>query len=542
MPTRTAPASRFAVRRTGSYPASACLASAGLASAPAEQAGCSDRCYTDLSRLTSRGVAALGAGLFPPGPSPIDLACAGWSVIPVVAHGKKALVAWTALQATPPAPEEVESWSRRFPTANWAVVLGRCSGNLICVDVDGPAGHHWCDVHGGLWQPRGPWCSTERGWAYFFSIPNKLSGFTARRLHEQVELLGTGHCHNVPPSVSENGTSYRWQRRPVLTEPVPFAPQWVLRLIEGEPIAAPAPVREGVGSVVASIQYEILATPPARKAGRSPRVAALVALLEKPEVAIGFLQLCGREGVRIEKAFRCCLPGHIDTHPSAALYAPPGRPFVLHDFHAYSKDEEWFPLPDVLAAVRTGRVRKLSSGERAVWLLRGLAELGRVGLPALAVPELPDDTPKVARKLFDGFVLLLRLREVYEPGQAGDGAPFSWRFAGDWCGVRSQASVSRAMKWLLERRLLRIAVPGSCPARGGPRRAALIAIGKVNCAITNECSGQRNERGQFIRGNPVVDRLGNRPLAVCGGDQEPPGGPQCPVTAHSDEARRGGTR
>jgi hypothetical protein len=209
-------------------------------------------------------------------------------------------------------------------------------------------------------------------------------------------------------------------------------------------------------------------------------MAACVALLEKPDVAAGFLHLCGREGVRIGKAFCCVLPGHTDRHPSAALYAPLGKPFVLHDFHAHTQDAEWWPLPDVLAAVRTGQLRKLSSGERAVWLLRGLAELDRVTLPKIDAPPLPDDAPGPARKLYGGLRLLLAVRELYEPGQAERGCPFSWSFAAGWCGIGSAATVSKGMRWLLERGFLRVTAPGTSIGQGGRRQAALIAIGNPN--------------------------------------------------------------
>jgi hypothetical protein len=312
---------------------------------------------------------------------------------------------------------------------------------------------------------------------------------SSERPGEKVEILGATHLHNIPPSVGEGGRPYVWQRRPNLAEPIPLAPTWILGLIRGD--YSPAPVlplrlagaeREAAAGGVASISYRILATlvAPSRKANRSPRVAAYVALLERPDIAAGFMHLCGREGVQIGKAFCCVLPEHIDRHPSAALYKPPGKPFALHDFHATTQDMEWWPLPDVLAAVRTRQLRKLSSGERAVWLLRGLAELGRVTLPTIDAPSLPDDAPGPARKLYRGLRFLLAVRELYEPGQVERGCPFSWRFAAGWCGIGSAATVGKGMRWLFERGFLRVAAPGSSIGQGGKRRAALIAIGNPN--------------------------------------------------------------
>ena len=475
----------------------------------------SNRGGAGLRKLTPLGVAALSRGVLrqEEEPTPYDLALNGWSVIPVAPRSKKPLVGWKGFQDHPPSPEQVADWGRVHPTAGWAVILGR---GLVCVDVDGPTAQCWCDAQGGLWRPGGPWCSTptKRGWAYFFHVPRDVHDFrkvvpwmSSERPGEKVEILGATHLHNIPPSVGEDGRSYVWQRRPNLAEPIPLAPTWVLGLIRGD--YSPAPVfplgltsaeREAPAGGVASISYRILATPvaPLRKAKRSPRVDVFVALLERQDVAAGFMHLCGREGVKIGKAFCCVLPGHTDRHPSAALYKPPGKPFVLHDFHATTQDMEWWLLPDVLAAVRTGDARKLSSGERAVWLLRGLAELGRVTLPTIVAPPLPDDAPGSARKLYGGLSLLLAVRELYEPGQAERGCPFSWSFAAGWCGIGSPATVGKGMRWLFDRGFLRVTAPGSSIGQGGKRRAALIAIGNPNRSGSAVLGEERCKRAVTI--------------------------------------------
>ncbi|TEB16789.1 hypothetical protein Psfp_00950 [Pelotomaculum sp. FP] len=63
--------------------------------------------------------------------------------------------------------------------------------------------------------------------------------------------------------------------------------------------------------------------------------------------------------------------------------------------------------------------------------------------------KLPEDAPESVKKLYKGFILLLALRTFYNPEQVG--APFSWRFAADWCAISSHTTVQNAMRYLLER-------------------------------------------------------------------------------------------
>jgi len=422
-----------------------------------------------------------------PAPTPVELALATWGVIPVAPRTKRALVSWAEFETYPPSVAQVKDWADQFSSCNWEVLLGSPSGGIIAVDIDSGTGHRWCDDQGGFRQRSGPWFETGRGWCYLFRVPVELCTFGKLVPHADVEILGNGHCHVIPPSIHENGTQYKWCRQPNLTKPVPLAPKWVLDVIRGK-VAAPVPaVSVGVASNNVSSYTST---------GRAFRIGELAALAEVPEVALAVMRLCGC-GVRgIGKSFRCPLPGHTDQHPSAALYQRPGRPIALHDFHACTKEDEWWPLVDVFAAVKTGNLRRLTKAERATWWLRALVELRRVDLPTIDTPQPPGDAPEAAKKLYAGFVYLLQLREIYEPGQVERGAPYSWRFAADWCGIGSPTTVSKGMRWLFERGFLRIAEQGSSPGQGGKRRAALLALGKAYATSSSSPSRQSGAEGE----------------------------------------------
>jgi hypothetical protein len=185
--------------------------------------------------------------------------------------------------------------------------------------------------------------------------------------------------------------------------------------------------------------------------------------------------LCGREVDRIGKAFCCPIPGHSEKKPSVALYHEPGRPIILHDFHARDSSRLFWPLVDVYASVKVGKALELRKGERAIWWLRALHEIGAVNPPVLKGYELPQEAAESARKLYQGFVYLMELRQLYE---AQDSAPMSWTFAAAWCNIGSYATVSKAMRYLLERGYLYMKQPGVKIGEGAGPRSALFAIGR----------------------------------------------------------------
>ncbi len=148
--------------------------------------------------------------------------------------------------------------------------------------------------------------------------------------------------------------------------------------------------------------------------------------------------------------FRC--PFHTpDAHPSAAIIRPTqsGIPFVFADYHADDERKTW-PLANVYFALKTGqKPDRLPKPSLLVWSLRLLAEAGVIEPPVVHAPSLTDaDT--TTHKVYQGFQELFALRQV-----TGDrNAPFSWSFAGAWCGL-TEREVSKAIKELIIRGYMR---------------------------------------------------------------------------------------
>lgn len=403
-------------------------------------------------------------------PLPVDLARAGWSLIPVNARNKRPLVDWARYQEEIAPGEQIEAWTKQFPGYAWAVILGRVSGDLIAVDIDSPRGYRWVDEQGGLHGTEGPWAETGRGWVYFFSVPEECSAFTRLVPAEDVEILGNHHTHIVPPATHANGKTYRWCIAPDLTQPIPTAPEWVLDLIRGKDQGQ---VSSDLSTPVASNTITRYTTP---KPKPGPEFHRLISLSHDSETCLRVLrELCHADAEAMERTFLCPLPGHDEKHPSAALYQVPGKPVYFHDFHARDLQYEWLSLPEVFAAVRRGRLSKFGDAEQIVWWLRMLVELGVAELPDLSLPDLPTAAPHAATQIWVHFCLLLRIRELYAPGQYEGGTPFSWSFARRWCGIGSDSTVKTGLDWLRDQGFLQVVVPGK--AIGSGRRCTLFGLG-----------------------------------------------------------------
>ena len=65
---------------------------------------------------------------------------AGLSVIPL--QGKRpALASWKQFQTTPAMPDIIEAWQKAGLLNNVGIICGEVSGNLVVLDLDGPASY-----------------------------------------------------------------------------------------------------------------------------------------------------------------------------------------------------------------------------------------------------------------------------------------------------------------------------------------------------------------------------------------------------------------
>ena len=99
--------------------------------------------------------------------------------------------------------------------------------------------------------------------------------------------------------------------------------------------------------------------------------------------------------------------------------------------------------------------------EHAVWALRLLVEAGLVKGADVPHRKLPDDASPTVRRVYEGFVLLLRCKHLHTPGAA---TPFTWSFAACWCGVDSRTARD-AMRYLLQEGFVQEAGAWQCRGR-----------------------------------------------------------------------------
>jgi hypothetical protein len=147
--------------------------------------------------------------------------------------------------------------------------------------------------------------------------------------------------------------------------------------------------------------------------------------------------------------FLCFLPGHQEVHPSARWMWQDDGMVLYHDMHQRSGRLYW-TLPEVYAALVSGKVRPLKRASKKTWRLRLAVDAGLVQPYPVAMPPLPPDAPPLERRLYDGFRLLLACKWVHK---AEAPTMFGRAFAAGWCGI-PEGSFWLAMQGLLRRKIL----------------------------------------------------------------------------------------
>jgi len=127
---------------------------------------------------------------------------------------------------------QLAEWRRRFPRHNLGVA---CAGFWV-LDPDGQAG---LDALADLKDryhllPKGPASVTGRGGMHLlFAGDERVKNWSPSRLGANLDTRSTGGFFVAPPSVHENGSTYRWLpgRDPWSVAPPP-APAWLLNLLD----------------------------------------------------------------------------------------------------------------------------------------------------------------------------------------------------------------------------------------------------------------------------------------------------------------------
>ncbi len=154
-----------------------------------------------------------------------DYVANGFSVIPVLPHGKKPAFSWKEYQQRLPHDEELVGWFGNGTQYNIGIVTGDVSG-LAVVDLDSGQAVAFAKDHNI--QPS-PMVKTGRGFHVYYKTKDGIRNFQQRDDLPDIDLRAEGGYVVAPPSVHESGRSYEWVKGRELGE-VEMAelPAWVL--------------------------------------------------------------------------------------------------------------------------------------------------------------------------------------------------------------------------------------------------------------------------------------------------------------------------
>lgn len=367
-------------------------------------------------------------------------------LLPTNAFGQ---ASWMLLALRSASEAEIKTWFEYDPECNYGIITGPASiGGLFVLDIDDPG-----KIPPGTHIPPTVAVKTGRGTHYYYRCSQEINTKT----FPFGELKGSSGYVVGPGSLHPSGTVYEFYDT---LGPADIAieglPEWCVK----------DSCRASGGAVLLNTSETETGKRHRNNSVTMPdSFEQLEKLNQEPEIALRIMELCGRKVDKLKKAFTCPLPGHGERKPSAALYQEPGRPIVLNDFHEKEEGRRMWPLVDVFASVKIGKTQRLPKGERAVWWLRALDELGYINRPKLFKNGLPKDAKPEAKIVYDGFCYLLELRQLYQESAI---TPFNRNFAARWC-LTDVNTIKRGVTYLLRHKYLVITEHGRPnTAEGGP--------------------------------------------------------------------------
>lgn len=352
----------------------------------------------------------------------------GWRLVPIVPGGKQPHTqllrdlhgtnSWAFLRDKPATLDTVRRWLTHTPDLNLAIIPG---DGLAVVDVDDPekfTGSH----------PPTPTVATTRGRHMYFAgelRPGK-SGWG--------DIPAT-YC--VAPPSRVDGAERYWliPDTGCLAKAAEFNP--------GGAVLAPVSESARGASTALESQSQPIRTRRHIASSTEGVETPTDRLATLPEAVLAVARYHGVEISRVEQAFRCYLPGHgPDEKPSANYWQAPDDVYVYRDHHRASGSGA-YTLAEVHAAVVSGAVNNLGTkAQQFAWYHRLFHECGLIELPEVQVPSLPNSATKAAVRWRDGFVLKLRISDLY---LARPSTTFAYSFAAHWCNM-PKSTVQDAMK------------------------------------------------------------------------------------------------
>ena len=160
----------------------------------------------------------------------------GWSVIPMLARGKRPAIGWLEFQRRRPTAAELKAWFDIKGQPNIGIVTGAVSG-LVVIDIDiahgGQQSLERLEARNGALPQTVEALTGGGGRHLYFAHPGAMVP-TRVGIADGIDVRADGGCVVAPPSEHASGRHYRWaaNRAPWQARLAPLPP-WLLRLIQG---------------------------------------------------------------------------------------------------------------------------------------------------------------------------------------------------------------------------------------------------------------------------------------------------------------------
>lgn len=396
----------------------------------------------------------------------IDYHWQGYFPIPTKPRQKDADVQWRPYQTKQPTPRDLKRWWPPGTTKNIALLLGPAC-RILAINVNMKNGLNGEAALKGFHLPSTPTIVTPHGgWAYLFRVPDRERYVSSFRTHtstrlfpaDAIELRGAGGYQLVPTSLLDDGAyafTEGWTAE-ALHRQCAELPPWALSLWmsldrEFEPTTAEPKKAEHAETTetarkTAVPPKDVTASPPNTKILEVGRARVILDTCSTPkclkpkDVRSLFGDFDANMAVAellhlpaLGSTFLCIL--HPESRASMSLFRDrTSGAWKVKDWHhrgAYVT----YGLADLYASRVLGReVRLQHKPLLTVWWLRAL--VAAKFLEPAEVPRcpMPLDVRPALRTLYEGWLLLLGCKWLYDPGKP---SAFSVRFAMDWCGLSS---------------------------------------------------------------------------------------------------------
>lgn len=370
-----------------------------------------------------------------------DYLKAGFNVIPLKSRDKiPAVKKWKPLLNEPLTEESLLELYQSNPELNIGLITGPSSRGLVVIDIDHSPPEELAFL---IAQNPTVTVKTSRGRHYYYLRETKLSNLN----FDWGELRADGVYVVAPPSIHPDGTEYQFLEGLGLDK-ISKLPESIFDFLTSQPkhkketLKYLPPKNElkytFIGGKINTQDNE--AKPYSFLGGNFKRS------YQDQIVAFKILGLFGVEVSKLGQAFKC--PIHPEDNPSAALWRGKNGNIMLHEFH---QGDNYWTLPETYASCIYRRTEfiKLSSSQMVRWWIRALADINYIELPVISFKPLPLKSPKTARKVYEGIILLVQVQKFYDSNQ-GDEVLFSHGFGLEWCGYADKNSIKDGLKWLLK--------------------------------------------------------------------------------------------